>query len=98
MVSFFCWRARLAYVNALPQCTLHTSLQKYITTMQLVQFALSFVASVYYVRYANDGRGCYGNSFGAFEFTLACNISFFFLFAMFYVKSYGGKPAAKKKD
>eukprot|EP00035_Acanthoeca_spectabilis_P001250 m.78738 g.78738 ORF g.78738 m.78738 type:complete len:285 (+) comp10740_c0_seq2:53-907(+) len=72
--------------------------KKYITTMQLVQFALSFVASVYYVRYANDGRGCYGNSFGPFEFTLACNISFFFLFAMFYVKSYSGKQAAKKKD
>eukprot|EP00038_Savillea_parva_P031443 m.86612 g.86612 ORF g.86612 m.86612 type:complete len:300 (-) comp9671_c1_seq1:24-923(-) len=65
--------------------------KKYITSMQLVQFATSFALSVIYIQYASDGTPCYGSEFGPFEFTLACNISFFVLFAVFYVQNYSTK-------
>ena len=55
----------------------NTPTTRYITTMQLVQFATSFVLTVVFRWYSYDGRECIGSHFGPFEFTLAANVSFF---------------------
>lgn len=65
--------------------------KKYITTMQLVQFATSFVLTVVFRWYSYDGRECIGSHFGPFEFTLAANVSFFVLFSQFYDSNYKGR-------
>ena len=44
--------------------------------------------TVMYYHYISDGREAIGSAFGPFEFTLACNISFFCLFASFFVATY----------
>lgn len=62
--------------------------QKYITLMQIVQFGMSFVLSVLYVLTLADGEPCLGAQSYGFEFTLACNVSFFALFLQFYSNTY----------
>lgn len=70
--------------------------KKYITRMQLVQFAASFVFSIVFKYLALTGP-CIGGQTGPFEFTLACNLSFFYLFSQFYAKTYKQKPGAAEK-
>jgi len=74
--------------------------KKYITTMQLVQFSASFILSIIFKLYSMDGGVCIGNQFGIFEFSLAVNITFFFLFARFYQQNYKSKlkDNEKKKE
>eukprot|EP00041_Stephanoeca_diplocostata_P023042 m.559601 g.559601 ORF g.559601 m.559601 type:complete len:302 (+) comp22206_c0_seq5:69-974(+) len=62
--------------------------KKYITSMQLVQFATSFVLSAIYYQYSVDGQPCLGSDSGAFEFSVLANVSFFCLFAIFYRSNY----------
>ena len=66
----------------------NTPTTRYITTMQLVQFATSFALTIAFKWYSYDGRECIGSQTGPFEFTLLANISFFVSFTrLFYVFS-----------
>lgn len=60
--------------------------KKYITMLQIVQFATSFLATAY-LMYLRAAGSCLHNSGFAAEFTVACNVSFFYLFIDFYRKN-----------
>lgn len=71
--------------------------KKSITTIQIIQFAISFVLGVIYKFYALTGP-CIGADNYAFEFSLLCNLSFFILFNNFFTKNYSGAKGGEKND
>eukprot|EP00039_Didymoeca_costata_P009834 m.131177 g.131177 ORF g.131177 m.131177 type:complete len:256 (+) comp14616_c0_seq3:892-1659(+) len=69
--------------------------KKYITSMQIVQFFVSFLITVEFKRLTFSGP-CIGGEFGPIDFTVLCNVSFFILFLNFYRKTYS--DGNKKKE
>ncbi len=77
-------------------------LQKYITSIQIIQFVCSFLLSIPYIYYAHpyDKQGnldfsqskCCG--WNAFLFSCFCNLSFLLLFVQFYNDTYTPANAA----
>jgi len=63
--------------------------KKYITTIQIVQFAISFILSIPFVYYYTTGYNCLG--FGAYIFSIGFNLSLLYLFSGFFKKTYNKK-------
>ena len=116
--SWLHYRLNFACLGMFANCLVHTFMyyyyyasaqgakvwfKQYITTMQLVQFAVSFLLTVVFKYVAMNGPCIGGDFFGPLEFTVAANISFFFLFIRFFIQTYqskkkgGGKGEASKK-
>ena len=70
-----------------------SSHQKYITTMQIVQFGVSFLLALPFLYYQSSGQ-CLGLE--AFVFSMVCNGIFLFLFIRFYEREYAAKRQASK--
>ncbi|RIA84250.1 ELO family [Glomus cerebriforme] len=60
--------------------------KKYITTGQIIQFAISFILAIPYL-YFHFTKNCQ-LGFNAFVFSMVCNGSFLILFIRFYRKTY----------
>eukprot|EP01119_Soliformovum_irregulare_P013080 TRINITY_DN3453_c0_g1_i1.p1 TRINITY_DN3453_c0_g1~~TRINITY_DN3453_c0_g1_i1.p1 ORF type:complete len:253 (-),score=-0.46 TRINITY_DN3453_c0_g1_i1:211-969(-) len=70
--------------------------KKYLTGLQIFQFASSFLLSVPFVYYSDVGRSeCRGWS--TFVFSFFVNLSFLILFINFYSKSYSTRAPRDKK-
>lgn len=72
--------------------------QKYVTSIQIVQFASSFLLCLPYLYYraqVGDAK-CVG--WNAFLFSAFCNLSFLILFIQFYFRTYSGTSSSKKEE
>jgi len=112
--SWLHFRLNFACLGMFANCLVHTFMyyyyyasaqgakvwfKQYITTMQLVQFATSFALTVIFKYLAVNGPCIGGDFFGPLEFSVACNVSFFFLFIRFFIQTYSKKKAgAGAKD